>query len=426
MIQTASPAPRRRLLISAFAFDSAGGSEAGLGWQVARRLARHHDVTVLFGNLRPGMRDPDNLRQLAAACVAEGGITPVLIEGAPFAKSLAAFNHKPGFWWLYYHAYSLWQQQALQKARELHSENPFDLVHHVNIIGYREPGYLWQLGIPFFWGPISGTPMVPWAFLKTFGPGQFYRWGSRNLANAWQMRTSRRCKAAARAAAKIWAVSESDRRMVTDHWGCDAEHLLETGGEPSANPVTRSRRADEPLRILWSGRFDPIKVLPVLLDALSGITRHPWELHILGDGPEKPRWKRHESRTTFTGNIHWHGMVPRSKALEIMATGHVFVHTSVKEGTPHVVVEALCLGIPVICHDACGMGIAVDARCGMKIPLADPTTSVEGFRTALLRVIEEPQLLETLSEGAFARAAELDWDTKVNRFLAAYSEVLGS
>jgi glycosyltransferase involved in cell wall biosynthesis len=119
-------------------------------------------------------------------------------------------------------------------------------------------------------------------------------------------------------------------------------------------------------------------------------------------------------------------MVPRAKALEIMATGHVFVHTSVKEGTPHVVVEALCLGIPVICHDACGMGIAVDARCGLKIPLADPATSVEGFRTALLRLIEEPQLLETLSEGAFARAAELDWDTKVNRFLAAYSEALGS
>jgi glycosyltransferase involved in cell wall biosynthesis len=420
MTEPESPASRKRLLISAFAFDSAGGSEAGLGWQITRRLARDHDVTVLFGNLRPGPRDAENLRQLHAACDAEGGIRAIFIEGSPFAKSLAAFSHKPGFWWLYYRAYRLWQQQALGKARELHSEKPFDLVHHVNIIGYREPGYLWQLGIPFFWGPLSGSPMVPWAFLKTFGPGQFYRWGSRNLANAWQMRTSRRCKAAARAATKIWAVSESDRRMVIDLWGCDAEHLLETGGEPATHLPLRSRQPEEPLRILWSGRFDPIKVLPVMLDALSGITAHPWELHILGDGPEKPRWKRHESQTKLTGSIHWHGMVPRAKALEIMASGHVFVHTSVKEGTPHVVVEALCLGVPVICHDACGMGIAVDERCGLKIPLIDPATSARGFREALLRLLEEPEMLETLSRGAFQRAAELDWDTKVATFARAY------
>lgn len=413
--------PRKRLLISAFAFDAAGGSEAGLGWQIARRLARHHDVTVLFGNLRPAPRDPDNLRALLQACEAEGGITPILIEGKPYAKCLAALNHKPGLWWLYYRAYRLWQKQALSKARELHRDNPFDLVHHVNIIGYREPGYLWQLGIPFFWGPISGTPMVPWSFLKTFGPGQFYRWGTRNLANAWQMRTSSRCKAAARAATRIWAVSESDRSMVSRHWGCNAEHLLETGGEPAVNRPARVRNPNEPLLIIWSGRFDPIKVLPVLLDALSGIRDHPWELHILGDGPEKARWKKHEARTILTGKIHWHGMVPRANAIEIMASGHLFIHTSVKEGTPHVVVEALCLGMPVICHDACGMGIAVQANCGIKIPLQDPETSVSGFQAAIRRFFDEPDLLENLSKGAFQRAAELDWDTKVERFLAAYS-----
>jgi glycosyltransferase involved in cell wall biosynthesis len=422
MTQPELPVPRKRLLISAFAFDAAGGSEAGLGWQIARRLARHHDVTVLFGHLKPNPRDPENLRHLQDACQAEGNINAVLIEGSPFAKSIASFSHKPGFWWLYYRAYRLWQQQALVKARELHQQQPFDLVHHVNIIGYREPGYLWKLGIPFFWGPISGSPMVPWAFLKTFGPGQLYRWGSRNLANAWQMRTSSRCKAAARAATKIWAVSESDRQMVKDHWGCEAEHLLETGGEPAVNQHIRTRKPQEPLRILWSGRFDPIKVLPVMLDALSGITNHPWELHILGDGPEKPRWKRHESKTTLTGSVHWHGMVPRTKALEIMASGHVFVHTSVKEGTPHVVVEALCLGIPVICHDACGMGIAVDSRCGLKIPLLDLATSTSGFRNALLRLLDEPNLLEDLSRGALTRAAELDWDSKVGRFIRAYSQ----
>ena len=415
---------RRRILLSAFAFDAAGGSEAGLGWQVARRLARHHDVTVLFGNLKPAPRDPANIKALNRACEEAGGIRPVLIEASPTAKSMARFSHNPGFWWLYYRAYQLWQKQALETARRLHAEAAFDLVHHLNIIGYREPGYLWQMEIPFVWGPLSGSPMVPFPFLRTFGPGQFYRWGSRNLANAWQMRRSARCLAAARKAAKIWAVSASDRDMVSRHWGREAEALLETGGEPQPGRAPRQRTADEPLRLIWSGRFDPIKMLTVVFEALAGIRDQSWELHILGDGPEGPRWKRAERACKLTGKVFWHGMVPRPKALEIMNTGHVLLHSSVKEGTPHVVVEALCLGMPVVCHDACGMGIAVDERCGLKIPLANPAASARGFAAALARLHDDTGLLPRLSQGAMSRARELDWDTKVLHFEQAYRKAL--
>jgi hypothetical protein len=27
----------------------------------------------------------------------------------------------------------------------------------LNMIGYREPGYLWKLNVPFVWGPMGGT-----------------------------------------------------------------------------------------------------------------------------------------------------------------------------------------------------------------------------------------------------------------------------
>lgn len=421
---TSASKKRYRILLSAFAFDAAGGSEAGLGWQVASRLAAHHDVTVLFGNLKPKPRDPENLDSLLRACEAKGHIRPILIEASPKAKSMASFSHKPGFWWLYYRAYQLWQKQALEVARRLHYEKPFDLSHHLNIIGYREPGYLWQLEIPFVWGPLSGSPMVPFSFLKTFGPGQFYRWGSRNIANAWQMRHSSRCITAARKAAKIWAVSESDCDMVSRHWDRKAEALLETGGEPKPSRAVRRRHPGDPLRLIWSGRFDPIKMLTVIFEALEGLPGMAWELHVLGDGPEGPRWKRDQALRHLTGPIIWHGMLPRERALEVMETGHALLHSSVKEGTPHVVVEALSMGMPVICHDACGMGIAVDHRCGIKIPLTDPETSARGFREALQRLFNEPGLLDSLSIGALARSRELDWDSKVETFATAYDQIL--
>lgn len=419
------PAGRRlRILLSAFAFDSAGGSEAGLGWHIARGLAREHDVTVIFGNLRPGAKDPEVLASISQACREAGHITPVFIEGDSSAKRLAALSGKPGLWWLYYRGYRQWQKQAIAKARELHAASPFDVSHHLNFIGYREPGYLWQLGIPHFWGPLSGSPMVPWSFLKTFSLGQLYRWGGRNLGNWWQMRLSIRCKQAARASSRIWAVSGSDRAMVEKLWHCPAESLLETGAHALAEPIIRKRSADEPLRLIWSGRFDPIKVLPVILKALNELRGESWELHILGDGPEAVRWRPLAAALPIAGKIIWHGMVPRARALETMSRGHVFLHSSVKEGTPHVVLEALAMGMPVVCHDACGMGTAVDDRCGLKIPLSDPQTSANGFRNALRRLFDEPDLLPRLSAGANQRAAELSWDSKVEAFSRAYLEAL--
>jgi glycosyltransferase involved in cell wall biosynthesis len=413
-------------LLSAFAFDVGGGSEAGLGWQIASRLSRVHDVTVLFGNLHAKRRSDEELDKIKRACEQVGHLTPFFVDGDEHAKWLAAQSDLPGLWWLYYRAYRRWQHLAYREAEHQHRLNPFDVAHHLTFISYREPGDLWRLGIPFFWGPISGSPMVPLSFLKTFRGEQLYRWGSRNVANWLQMRLSSRCRKAARASAKIWAVSGEDRRMVEQHWNCPAENLLETGCEVQHDRHPRSKLRDEPLRIIWSGRFDPIKALPVLLRALSGIPKDSWQLDILGDGSEGPRWKELAQSLMLTTNVTWHGMVSRDLALRTMESGHVFVHSSVKEGTPHVVLEALSMGMPIICHDACGMGVAVTSYCGIKFPLSDPASSYQAIFQAISRFLSEPALLEKLSRGAIERAAELNWDHKVLAFNAAYSAAVAS
>jgi glycosyltransferase involved in cell wall biosynthesis len=85
--------------------------------------------------------------------------------------------------------------------------------------------------------------------------------------------------------------------------------------------------------------------------------------------------------------------------------------------------EALSLGVPVVCHDACGMGVAVDGRCGIKVPLRDPATSVRGFADALAQLAAQPALLRALSKGALDRARELDWDSNVEAIAAVYARI---
>ena len=92
------------------------------------------------------------------------------------------------------------------------------------------------------------------------------------------------------------------------------------------------------------------------------------------------------------------------------------------EAATSVIMEALSLGLPVICHDASGMGEAVTGLCGIKVPLANPAKSIEGFSNAIQRLVENPELLKRLSGGALDRARELSWDGIAKRISDAYGE----
>ena len=414
---------RLKILISAYYCSPYRGGESAVGWKVATGLAEFHDVTVICGDLSAD----GPIGQDVARFQSEEGLPTGLkihhIQAEGWTRRIHDLHALPGLWFLFYEAYRRWQMQVLGLAEQLHAEQPFDLVHHVNVIGFREPGYLWKMGIPFFWGPVSGAPMVPRPFLRDFSIKEKFRWGSRNLLNGLQIRMAGRAAKAARAAVKIWVVSGEDQ-AVFQRWGMPVEPMLETGSAGAGQRVPRHRPDGEPLRLCWSGLFQGIKALPVLLRAMASSNCMEISLDVLGDGVEAGRWKKLAGELGLAKRVKWHGMLPRDKALAVMDGAHALVHTSVKEGTPHVVLEALAMGLPVICHDSCGMGTAVTAACGIKMPLLNPVASCVGIRSALEQLYGNPPLLESLSRGALERANELTWEAKISRYRECYEEIL--
>jgi glycosyltransferase involved in cell wall biosynthesis len=167
----------------------------------------------------------------------------------------------------------------------------------------------------------------------------------------------------------------------------------------------------------------PGKAMPLLLNALAQLGEPASvRVDILGQGPETQACRAIAHRLRLDQVVSWCGQVPRTEAVKIMARADVLVHTSLKEGTPSVVVEALSLGLPVICHDISGMALAVTSECGIKIPLRNPETSIAGFARALESLAQDGKQYERLSAGALAKARELTWDRKVGRFSEAYYE----
>lgn len=413
-----------RVLLNAFGFSPYRGSECAVGWNIAKELARYHDVTVITGDV--SYREDEYLRY-----VKENGSVPGLtveyINPTPLIAWINKVHDLPGLWAFYYAAYKGWQKLAYRKAVELHRKKKFDIIHQLNMIGYREPGYLWKIkDAAFVWGPVGGGPNEPISYHSLFSCSGCVKVFLRTVFNEIQKRVSWRARAAAKAAKKIWAVTDADYRMIHDLWGIECERMVETGSVLRPEGFAKTFHQGERLRIVWSGIHTSRKALPILLHALKkasnelGNVTDLFHVDVLGEGPETKRWRDLAERLGIADCLTWHGRLPHEKALDVMNNGHVFAFPSLKEGTPHVVLEALSLGLPVICHDACGMGTVVDGRCGIKVALGNPVMSIDGFGKALQRFVRTPSLVAEKSKGALQRAAELTWEAKAKAISDTY------
>lgn len=420
--ETVALPPRLRVLLSAYATSPYRGSEPGVGWNIAKELAAHHDVTVLCNR---GENNKDSIayeRHLKE----EGpvpGLTVHYVERPFLTRHLQVERswRRP----FYYIGYNAWQKAAFRDARRLHAAQPFDIAHHLNFIGYREPGYLWRMELPFAWGPLGGAAMMPWPYMSMFTWKDRAFFTVRNLLNAWQMRTRSRCRHAAAAADHIWAADKPNIEMVGRYFGQKCEQMVESGTTPISHVTPRDYPGDRPLRLVWSGWHQARKGLPLLLHSLASMAKEsrPIELCVLGDGVENARWKRLATQLGIDYQIDWTGMIPHGQAVEKMARADALVLTSLQEGTPHVVTEALSEGVPVLCHDACGMGMAVDETCGIKVQMRDIPTSVAGFAQAIRRLGDEAGFVNSLSRGAIARSETLSWVNKAARMAEVYRTI---
>lgn len=409
---------RLKVLVSAYACSPYKGSEPGVGWGFVAALARHHDLWVLV--------EEEKFR---------ADITRYLAEHPEFARNVHFhFLLKQRNRWLrklwppsYYWYYRRWHAQAYDLARKLHAEVGFHVAHQLTMVGFREPGYLWRLGIPFVWGPVGGMGAFPWRFLPRLGAyGALYYLGY-NFLNLWQMNFSRRPRFAARAAgAGLIAATPENQTGAKRYWGCVSTLMSEVGLPLAGLSVTPSvRLPDEPLRIVWTGLHIPRKALNLGLDALAALPKNlPWELHVLGKGPRTTAWQVQARDVGLNDRCCFHGWMEREAALKVMVAAHVMLITSLRDLTSTVTVEALAMGLPIVCLDHCGFAGVVDSSCGIKVPVTHPAETIAGLSQALQRLAEDEALRSRLAHGAIQRAHDFAWDKKAEVVDKLYRRVM--
>ncbi len=411
-----------KILISAYACSPKHGSEQGMGWNWVNQISEQFETWVLT--------DEYYAVHCREYITTHDIVKPKLhIVGI---KRPGGRHRIYGYFWLHYLTQNLWQRKAFIFAKELHEREHFDLIHQLNMIGYREPGYLWKLdkGKPYIWGPIGGHTQMPVAFLPFLDFKDRLVYQLRNLLNDWQMTHSRRVRYAMRRADVLFAATRTDAEAIHRIHGREAILLNETGTTIRVEKIPNDKYINNvrPLELVWSGVFLGRKALPLGLHALARVRKLKPDLKvrltILGEGSCSSAWKNLALKLKVNDICAWVGWLPHEQAQAQMSRSDAMLFTSLQEATSTVVPEALMQGIPVICHDACGFGDMVTDKCGIKVPMTDPETSIKGFAGAILALAQDRRRLADLAGGALSRARELTWENKAKYLLMEYNRLL--
>ena len=410
-------ASRKRVLLLAYACSPYKGSEEGVGWQRVVETAKYFDTWVICGKRE---FEGDVKRYIA-----EHGQPP----GARF-YFIGRTQLEKWIWKLplgHYAGYHSWHRRAYRTALDLHCKHHFDIVHQVNWAGFREPGYLWKLGVPFVWGPVGGTQNYPWRFLMRAGVIGAVREGLRTALNWVQFRFSSRVRRAAKAATILLTSNSTGLRDFRAVHHVEPRLLLETGVSNIRDKVSPNSDPQKPLKILWSGEFTYNKSLPLLLRALAGLPPgHHYELKVLGKGPLERAWRGLSRRFGVEPSCRWMGWLSHADALKEYEWADVLVFTSLRDTSGNVVLEALSRGVPVICFDHQGVGDIVTAACGIKVPLTSPKRTVKQLTCAIDTFIVDRGVLALLSRGATKRATEYLWSRNGATMAQLYRQVFAT
>lgn len=338
----------------------------------------------------------------------------------------------PAMWsiGLGYTSYRWWLQRAFFRAQAMHATEPFDCVHMSTIIGFREPGSWYQLGIPLIWGPIGGTHSYPRQFLGEAGLGGGLKERVRSLVNRWQLKHRRRVRTSLREATRVVAASteaRSDLQRVVDR-PIDVVSEITVDGMTSQDPIEISHcreKVEDGLRIVWSGLFETRKCLSLLIKAVARVpSTVPLKVRVVGDGGERDRWQELSRQLGVADRFEWLGWVPYSEARKQLRWADVFAFTSVRETTGTVIIEALDAGLPVITLDHQGARDAITDDCGMRVPTNSVEDAVVAFANALILLARDNELRQVLSDGALRRAREYHIDTKTEVWKTIWSAAI--
>ncbi len=299
---------------------------------------------------------------------------------------------RPLFYW-----WRLWRMLRREQVRALH-------VHHI--------GALMLIGVPAW---LAGVPRMVMTEhgLQTLMEKERHR------------RLTRR-----------YAPLASDITVVEPG---QIEYLIETVGLPPAklhcvpngirvrspaqSDVVQARQrlghSGDEFVFLCVARLNPVKDLGTLLRAFTLLpddVRRTSVLYIVGDGSERAALEALRDALGLQRSVTFLGA--RGDVPDLLPAAGALVMSSLSEGLPMALLEAMAAGVPCVATAVGGIPALLGPRCGLVVPAQDPAALAQ----AMAELQRSPQLRSEFAGNAVAMIRDR---YKLEPVVDRYLELLG-
>lgn len=402
------------ILINAYACSPNMGSEPGMAWNWCVNLAKYCELHIITeGEFR-------NKIEAALPTLPQGGNIHFYYN--PVSEEIRKMCWNQGDW-RFYKYYKEWQWKTYLIAKDICQKTHIDILHQLNMIGFREPGYLWKIpDIPFVWGPVDAKESFPLAYLKGASLKTKLFIQLKNAITKWQLQHAKRVRLAVKRTSCVISASSNSQQAFKKYYQIDSPLLNETGCYIQKHPII-DKSKKKYFDILWVGKLDFRKQLSLALRSIAATKNPHIKLHIIGGG-NNFMYQTLAKELGIESQCKWYGAISHEEVQTIMQKSDIFFFTSVAEGTPHVVLEAISNNLPVICFNTCGQGDSVNEKVGRKIELSNPNLSSQQFAMILNELENNRDILKEMAENCKERQKELSWDRKAQQMIELYEQTL--
>ncbi len=208
----------------------------------------------------------------------------------------------------------------------------------------------------------------------------------------------RMLRTAYQTATRVVGVSEGVRKAAASHYGLspdktltlhnffDIDRIDRLANEPL--PATETRRAGEWFEIIAAGRLHPQKGFADLIAAVAELVHHrvrrQIQLRILGTGPLESSLRACIEQHQLAAHVTLAGHIPNP--LPYYRQADLFCLSSLYEGMPNALVEAMLCGVPVLSTD-CPSGpgeVLAGGKYGRLVPPGDIRAIADAIDDAIL------------------------------------------
>jgi glycosyltransferase involved in cell wall biosynthesis len=308
-----------------------------------------------------------------------------------------------------------------RQMRVLHQIEHFDLIEgtETGMFGVAR----WMFDVPY----AIRLHGEPYTFIK-YTPGAKLTLGFR-LCRVLQGYALRRARL-------LISPSRAHAYEIAEELGCNrppievvANALSREMGEAKSeigNPKSEIRIPEGPI-ILYVGRLERGKGVPILLRAAARVLEEVPTAHLVLAGAEHPSLPRFELDALLRqlpgkANAHVLGHVPWHDLFAWYEKATVCVLPSHYETFGLAALEAMVFGVPVVASMAGGLPeIVEDEVTGLLVPPGD----ADALARAVTRILLDPSLRRRLGEQGLHRAREFRVTTQLSSNLALYDRVVG-